>query len=344
VELLVVIAIIGILVALLLPAIQAAREAGRRMSCSNNLKQIGLALHNYHDTLNTFPTEGIYNREYPPNAANTTTPHHRGFTWIALALPYFEQKPLGDRIDYRLPLWGQVMPDGKQIANVQLKMLTCPSDTSFPDGHNTNAWDLGITNYAGNGGWDGFPHHTWVQGFFSQAKTGKLQDCKDGTSNTIAVGEVTSFGAGCCKPNQPWSQWRGGIGYIRAQDGTFTHTALITASVWNASVVDYRQKGPLLRSTGGGPTVYADHWGPWGAPHHMMSPTYFMHYGPNIEWPGQSSPHPSGGNYLLVDGSVRFIPDTVNTGNGDWMGVGSPWVAYHTPNGHPSQSNEPFPN
>jgi prepilin-type processing-associated H-X9-DG protein len=256
-----------------------------------------------------------------------------------LALPYFEAKPLQDRINFKLPLWGQLMPDGTQVAAMQLKMLQCPSDTTFPDGANTNAWNIGITTYAGNGGWDGFPHHTWVQGFFSQAKTSKLADVKDGTSNTIAVGETTSFGFACCKPGG--GQWRGGTGYMRPQDGAFPRTALITSSIWNATVNDYRQRGPLLRSTGG--DVPASHWGPWGAPHYMLSPMYFMHYAPNVEWPGASSPHPSGGNFLLVDGSVRFIPDTVNTGNGDWMGVGNPWVAYHTMNGHPYQSSDPFP-
>ena len=88
VELLVVIAIIGVLVALLLPAVQAAREAARRMSCANNLRQIGISLHNYHDTLLTFPPEAIWARTNPPQ---NTTNDHRNFTWIALTLPYLER-------------------------------------------------------------------------------------------------------------------------------------------------------------------------------------------------------------------------------------------------------------
>ena len=95
VELLVVIAIIGILVALLLPAVQAAREAARRMSCGNNLKQIGLALHNYHDTYKTMPPAIVYTRPPAQNARNGR-PY---WGWGALVLPYVEQTPLHDALD-----------------------------------------------------------------------------------------------------------------------------------------------------------------------------------------------------------------------------------------------------
>ncbi|MEX0818435.1 MAG: DUF1559 domain-containing protein, partial [Pirellulaceae bacterium] len=87
VELLVVIAIIGILVALLLPAVQAAREAARRMSCNNNLKQLALAAHNYHDTYKVFPANAN-NRD-----ASRGKPPTNGFSWISKTLPFFEQGP-----------------------------------------------------------------------------------------------------------------------------------------------------------------------------------------------------------------------------------------------------------
>ncbi len=91
VELLVVIAIIGILVALLLPAVQAAREAARRMSCGNNLHQIGIALHNYHDTYKSFPPAAIWKREKNgPGSAYAGAGSHRNYTWIALILPFME--------------------------------------------------------------------------------------------------------------------------------------------------------------------------------------------------------------------------------------------------------------
>src|SRR5688500_12417046 len=91
VELLVVIAIIGILVALLLPAIQAAREAARRMQCGNNIHQLGLGLQNYHDIHETFPSCWGGNQTYADNCT--------GFSWMALVLPYVEQQPLYDTID-----------------------------------------------------------------------------------------------------------------------------------------------------------------------------------------------------------------------------------------------------
>ena len=96
VELLVVIAIIGILVALLLPAVQAAREAARRMSCNNNLKQLALSAHNYHDTYKVFPSSANH-RDPAPRPSN-------GFSWIAKVLPFLEQGPLHDTLDFNRSL------------------------------------------------------------------------------------------------------------------------------------------------------------------------------------------------------------------------------------------------
>ena len=104
VELLVVIAIIGILVALLLPAVQAAREAARRMSCTNNLKQQALALHNYHDTYKVFPPGNLNCRNWPrchATAYNYGGPHLT--TWTIAILPFMEQQPLDDLYNKSLP-------------------------------------------------------------------------------------------------------------------------------------------------------------------------------------------------------------------------------------------------
>src|SRR4026209_106951 len=97
VELLVVIAIIGILVALLLPAVQAAREAARRMQCGNNLKQIGQGLHNYHDTFKTFPDGWLYINN-PPLTNIPAQPNTETWAWSALILPYVEQGPLHQQL------------------------------------------------------------------------------------------------------------------------------------------------------------------------------------------------------------------------------------------------------
>src|SRR4051794_23483525 len=95
IELLVVIAIIGVLVALILPAVQSAREAARRMQCSNNLKQIGLALHNYHGNHNVLPPGYVYQKGYPVG----------GFGWATMILPHLEQAPLFASLNFALPAW-----------------------------------------------------------------------------------------------------------------------------------------------------------------------------------------------------------------------------------------------
>ena len=117
VELLVVIAIIGILIALLLPAVQAAREAARRMQCSNNLKQIGLAMHNYHTTHSALPFASgcCYSGSYPSPFA----------TWAAMILPFLEQQPLYDTFDFRRPL---VDPVNEQAVKTVVSAYICPSD------------------------------------------------------------------------------------------------------------------------------------------------------------------------------------------------------------------------
>lgn len=142
VELLVVIAIIGILVALLLPAVQAAREAARRMSCGNNMKQMGIAMHNYHDTYKTLPSSDInggsrYSGNYVPRG------QIRNFTGYLLMLPFYEQGPLHDQIDFRRATgradWVNRGGGGTQPVfdntYVKIPTLICPSDVPYDDPH-----------------------------------------------------------------------------------------------------------------------------------------------------------------------------------------------------------------
>ncbi len=122
VELLVVIAIIGILIALLLPAVQAAREAARRMQCTNNLKQIGLAMHTYHDAL----------RIFPPGCVLSS----RGHTWYTFILPFMEQRSLYDALDPRGQQIPASSPSGDNPLKTQLGVFRCPSDS----GEAVNSW------------------------------------------------------------------------------------------------------------------------------------------------------------------------------------------------------------
>ena len=147
VELLVVIAIIGILIALLLPAVQAAREAARRSQCTNNLKQIGLALQNYHDTFKTFPPVSIFGQAgpYPQRAY-----HH---TWCTAILPFMEQQPLYDSVDLRLPAWGA---SKQAIVGTVVPAFLCPSDLELGmDPSQTHG--IAITNYVASEGYHWWP-------------------------------------------------------------------------------------------------------------------------------------------------------------------------------------------
>jgi prepilin-type N-terminal cleavage/methylation domain-containing protein/prepilin-type processing-associated H-X9-DG protein len=170
VELLVVIAIIGILMALLLPAVQMAREAGRRASCNNNLKQIGLAMQNHHATLNAFPV-----------ARNPFPLVHSSLSRL---LPYCEQSNVQNLIDYKLPLSAPVNVNASQQA---ISFFLCPSDSTT--GQVPGMLDAG-SNYVANNG-SGTVAYGLIasgDGVFTQSKLG-FKNLTDGSSNTAAFSE-----------------------------------------------------------------------------------------------------------------------------------------------------------
>src|SRR5262245_21226611 len=135
VELLVVIAIIGVLVALLLPAVQMARESARRMRCANQLKQFGTAIHNYHDNYNSFPIghmfRGIFDGDPLDGDGGS------GFGWGAAILPYIEQSALYGQFNFSLPITDYAVSRNLSLAQTHLPLFTCPSDLkpkNFTDG------------------------------------------------------------------------------------------------------------------------------------------------------------------------------------------------------------------
>lgn len=323
VELLVVIAIIGILVALLLPAVQAAREAARRMSCGNNIKQIGLALHNYADTFKRFPPESIW--AYRAQSNQPWQP--RNYSWLALTLPFVEQGALTGQINFSLPLWGQTIAGGQPIRSQMIPVFLCPSDVQLSDsaaGYHT----MSPTNYAGSEGYDwwtrGQTHP--LQGVFSINESTKLGDIKDGTSNTIAFGEVTSVGF----------KWGGhltsGTGQPRVGSGEAVYRPALVSPPFSDSQgsAGYRYPSP------DGSANPQPSWQWWRASPHAYKPTYIHCWGPNAEWPGPSSFHPGGAQFGMADGSVQYIAETVNypgENRNSWAQGAGVWGGLNTING-----------
>ncbi|WP_373649955.1 DUF1559 domain-containing protein [Schlesneria sp. DSM 10557] len=187
IELLVVIAIIAVLIALLLPAVQQAREAARRTQCKNNLKQLGLALHSYHDTFSTLPPGAI--QVFETTARNEAT-------WVSMILPYIDQAPLYNRADFNscFGCVGGVGNPPNEIVSVSLPGMTCPSD---PNSGKLafNAYRRG--NYVANSGIGALRSVTnpddpsrLFPGPFTMNSKRSFRDFIDGTSNTAMVSEL----------------------------------------------------------------------------------------------------------------------------------------------------------
>jgi len=309
VELLVVIAIIGILVALLLPAIQAAREAARRTQCTNNLKQIGLALHNYHDTYHRFPPSGILYGD-PARVPHQLPYHH---TWLIMILPFLEEGTLYDDVDTEVPVWNNGTGQRQAIVGTQIGVLQCPSALELDLSETRN---MAYTNYAGSEG-----YHWWTtaylgpahdpsftsggdfSGVFTITKSNSQASITDGTSNVIAVAEVSSVG-------YKWGPIRtSGSGVARNNTGERVYRA---AFVWTGVAGECCETGRYLNPDGTGPSS-SSRWFPAGSPH-AFSPTYLAAWGPNAEWPGASSRHPGGVNATLADASVRSVTPNIDWG------------------------------
>jgi prepilin-type N-terminal cleavage/methylation domain-containing protein/prepilin-type processing-associated H-X9-DG protein len=182
VELLVVIAIIGILIGLLLPAVQAAREAARRAQCTNNLKQIGLACHNYHDALGSFPSGYLATADYPD-----TTP---GWGWAAVLLPYVEQSPLHSQLNFSLPV------ESSAAIQTMVAVFLCPSDSPSPSAFAVTdaTWGTIVqaapSSYAATVGDDSCEaDDATANGVFYRNSRTRMADIIDGTSQTALLGD-----------------------------------------------------------------------------------------------------------------------------------------------------------
>jgi prepilin-type N-terminal cleavage/methylation domain-containing protein/prepilin-type processing-associated H-X9-DG protein len=238
-ELLVVIAIIAVLVGLLLPAVQKVREAANRAACANNLKQMGLACHSYHDNLESFPAgylfsgstgsgppppPGVQRLVRPPPTA-FVQPNSPGWSWAALLLPYLEQTPLAQQIHHDLPVEG---PSNLAPRLTLLSIYTCPSDRStgvftvYTSANQPLA--QGATNsYAGCFGALTPPPNApdTGSGIFYRNSAVRMADVTDGLSSTLAVGERGAFFT-----QTPWAGVMTG-GTARTTPGAPVYTSVI---------------------------------------------------------------------------------------------------------------------
>ncbi|MFI4874665.1 MAG: DUF1559 domain-containing protein [Blastopirellula sp. JB062] len=285
VELLVVIAIIGVLIALLLPAVQQAREAARRMTCSNHLKQFGLALHNYHDTFLAFP--GVSHRCGP--AAVGVEGTHAHWTWGTQILPFIEQTASFNLLDSSGDFMHDAIADADKllILKTPISGFRCPSDTG-PDlnpKYLCVGEELALSNYVGNNDAQeitrGKNTGLFVPGDYVTAgfiPKRAMRDIIDGTSNTIAIGE------------RAW-KLHGvelGAGLIYGMSGN--------ADLRNTADYDH---GFISVVAAGKPPI-----------------NWTLTCGGTCNdvdgRQGFSSLHPGGAQFVFVDGSVRFIAETIH--------------------------------
>jgi prepilin-type N-terminal cleavage/methylation domain-containing protein len=288
VELLVVIAIIGILIALLLPAVQAAREAARRSQCSNNLKQLGLAMHNYHDVHKAFPPAAWSSRNQ--------------LSWVTMILPFIEQQPLHDQIDFVAAAYNNA---NRGAGANQIGALLCPSSKTI---RNTNAGDnftvtgsptviTYTTHYYGILGPEGTnpvsaaayrmipapptcptmnDHGGYAdQGILGPDRCRSFRDVIDGTSNTLLLGEISWEMAAS------YRNFVRGIGVNGTNINDPVNPENRNAACCSAKNVQYQIN--LVRYTSG-----------------------------NFNDVSFGSQHPGGCHFAVADGSVTFISETVD--------------------------------
>lgn len=300
IELLVVIAIIAVLVALLLPAVQQAREAARRSSCKNNLKQIGLALHNYHDTHSMLPM-GYMLQDNDFDGTPDYNGQGSSWGWMTYLLPFMDEAPLYNQLaPGNATLVGALTAGSNSLALMQqpIPKFLCPSDTAPPlnNGHRlrrgsgdfvavatssyvgnntSHRWHSGgrLTGYAAGeqGGWTAPSAADSPKGLFWRNSRIRFRDITDGTSNTIAVGE------------RSW-ELDGPVGKLTCNSGVVFGTDHANEQLTIRQ--NMASSAVAINSVTGNDCLF-----------------------------GFSSIHTGGAQFVLADGSVRFISENI-----DWRG------------------------
>lgn len=307
VELLVVIAIIGILVALLLPAVQAAREASRRTNCASNLKNLALGMHNFHDVNKMFP------RNYKQIGASA---------WEAVSanyymLPYIEQESLFNQGQQKLTDWPWFY---NTLMNTDVPVFRCPSATIGPRrGSHPQGWDGPSTNYAWCTG--SSVETNWAgdrfNGIISYQSDRRMADVTDGLSNTIFVAEILSGSGQTTSGKYPFDIFYVGNGPITAVVNkdfpTVTELNTIGTAAKTAPIGSKSNNGTMWGWYAAGQSTFNA-----AAPPNWRYPSAGGDCCPGgaHDWgygilPSRSL-HPSGVNIAVADASVRVVPNTVD--------------------------------
>jgi len=310
IELLVVIAIIAVLIGLLLPAVQKVREAASRAKCTNNLKQMGLGLHNFHDVNLIFPpglgamNDRVSGLTFAAFNKATVPSNLRVRSWMSHLLPFMEQEalykhlPLNPRDPTMSAQYGvPVYSDADNPAALPLSVYNCPSDprgTTMYTGStllNSGFANAGTTSYAAVGGLDSWDKNEWPNSFgilYWRSKT-RITDVADGTSNTLLAGE---------RPPDPEDAY----GWWQSADSIGSDaTGWRIGFDWEYDTVQY------VANTGPSP---------WGR--NYAGPNQPVCLYPSFYQPGDVynfcdfshfySMHTGGANFVFADGSVRFLP------------------------------------
>jgi prepilin-type N-terminal cleavage/methylation domain-containing protein/prepilin-type processing-associated H-X9-DG protein len=315
VELLVVIAIIGILIALLLPAVQAAREAARRSQCRSNLKQLGLGLHNYHDTHKRMPPGGIHFLAAAGTGSASAGSSSWGPSWAVFLLPFIEQGALYNKYDFKLPR----TRDGVNatVAAATVPAYLCPSDSAA----SAPGWVNTVPHARGNYACATGPGSTWsvtefptasMRGAFSPTFYWgtSFNEVRDGLANTIFLGEILAG----IEANDSRGAWTSPLGvFFSGTTGSTTVPSAIPLAPNGNALDDTRRDRPPRCS----------------APNNDR----------NLRCIGDSdrsaqslrSRHPGGVHIVMGDGSVQFINDSISTvtlrsmlGQADGKAIGEP--------------------